>query len=156
MVMYAMDHDDTFPAYGSIAKLSGTGQTPANAAQPALLRASLRLYTDDSNWFCPADPVQGKNVLYLGIDHGLMSYAIPAIREKDGNPARVSKVPADTVLASDAAGDRNSCDTGVWFAGKADWASNHPNGEVNYVMADLSLHRTSAEALSQAKAGGSR
>lgn len=151
MVMYAMDHDDTFPAYGNIAKLSGSGQAPRIAPQPALLRACLRLYTDDASWFCPADPVQGKNVIYLGIDHQATSYAIPAVRDQAGKPAKVSKVPAFAGLVYDAVGDRNSCDTGVWFGGNHDWASNHPDGAVNYVLADLSLHRGSAEALGRAK-----
>src|SRR5947209_2374168 len=92
MVMYAMDHDDTFPTYGNIEKLPTTGAAPKVAPQPALLRACLRLYTDDANWFCPADPVQERNTIYLGIDHQAASYSIAAIRAEQGNAARLPRV----------------------------------------------------------------
>lgn len=141
MMMYAMDHDDAFPAYGNIAKLSGTGQEPHVPPQPSLLRACLRLYTDDPSWFCPSDSVQGKRTIYLGIDHEITSYAIPALRNSKGNPARVAEIPASSGIVFDAAGDRNSCEPGIWLGGSSSWASNHPDGYVNYVFADLSLHR---------------
>src|SRR5437588_12677348 len=44
MLEYAMDHDDTFPAYGNIGRISVSGRTRRVAPQPALPRASSRVW----------------------------------------------------------------------------------------------------------------
>ena len=149
LVEYSIDHDDALPPYGDIEPAPGRAEpgARANASNPAELRALLQIYVDDPAWFCPFDGLAGKAVSCLGVRHQFSSYAIPAHRSKNGEPARLSTlaVKAENALVWDAAGDRSSCDPAHWPGGSEAWASNHDDGSVNYVLPDLSVRHTWAK-----------
>lgn len=151
LVMYTFDHNGSFPPYTNIesdlSRKQGSSSTPTASNEPQFLRDCLRLYTDEGYWFCPSDPVAAQPVYYLGIRHQFTSYAIPAYFGKSGQPMTLNQLPNSISygLVWDAAGDRNSCQPGVWYGGSRDWASNHPDGSVNFVLGDLSLHHTEAQ-----------
>jgi hypothetical protein len=149
LVLYAEDNNGTMPPYTNLeAKLAAKARKPAptSSNEPALLRAALHLYTDDSRWFCPLDPESGKPKYYLGIRHGYTSYAFPEYKDTAGNPAKLNDIPATIGygIVWDAAGDRNSCEPGLWFAGSRNVASNHPDGRVNVVLSNLGLRQVPA------------
>ena len=147
LVMYAMDHDEAMEPYGNVEKDPRDGHVPKITPQPVLMKGALRLYTDESNWFCPADQLERQHVVYLGIDHQVTSYIIPAFRDANGNPVKIGKLPSSTAIAFDAAGGPESCDPRAWRSGSRAWASNHADGLVNYVLANLSLQRGTAAAV---------
>lgn len=150
LVEYATDHDGILPPYTNVeAELAVRHHTkaPTNSDEPELLKAALHLYTDDSDWFCPLDPVSRQNKYYLGIRHQFTSYAFPAYTEKNGSPAKLNDVPAqlDLGLVWDAAGTPEDSESALWFAGSSKVASNHPDGKVNVVLSDLSVHQVPAK-----------
>lgn len=149
--MYAYDHDDGTPPYTNLetvlAKTTRTHTVPTNSKEPEQLRELLRIYSDDPDWFCPADPVSKQPKYYLGIRHEFTSYAIPEFKDKHGDPMKLNDLPVNERfgLVWDAAGDKASCDPGLWFAGGKEYASNHKDGFVNFVLADLSVHHLPAQ-----------
>jgi len=150
IVMYAYDHDDSMPPYtnleSELAKNTKSHAIPTGSDEPELLRQILRIYSDDPDWFCPTDPVRKQSKYYLGIRHEFTSYAIPAFKDKNGEPLKLSSVPVSERfgLVWDAAGDKSSCEPGLWFAGSKSFASNHPDGYVNFVLVDLSVRHLPA------------
>jgi len=150
VVLYAQDHDDALPPFTNLPYVStehdpkATGAKFASIANhPDQLKKLLMIYVaSDEAWYCPSDPVAKQDVLYLGIKHGLTSYAFPLFEGANG-PRRLSSIPVNYSfgLVWDAAGDRASCQPGVWYGGSSSWASNHPDGMVNFVLADLSIHQ---------------
>lgn len=151
IVMYAYDHDGYVPPYtnleSDLAKKQLGHAVPTSSDEPQRLREVLRIYTDDPIWFCPADPVKKQDHYYLGIRHQYTSYAFPAFKDKNGEPMKLNDIPVNEHfgLVWDAAGDKSSCEPGLWFAGGRAYASNHPDGYVNFVLADLSVHHLSAQ-----------
>ncbi len=150
LVEYSTDHDGTLPPYTNIEPQLAArrhAKAPTNSDEPELLRTALHLYTDEPSWFCPIDPVSRQSKYYLGIRHQFTSYAFPAYTEKNGAPAKLNDVPAQITfgLVWDAAGTPDTCDAGLWFAGSSKVASNHPDGKVNVVLSDLSVHQVPAQ-----------
>jgi len=148
VVMYAQDHDDTLLSYTNIELVIAhtdrqqRGSTPPT--QPELIKKALNIYVpSNETWFCPSDPAAKQPVYYLGIKHDVTSYAFPLYLSNSGQPRRLSSLSNDytSALVWDAAGDRSMCSPGVWYGGAASWASNHPDGMVNFVLPDLSVRQ---------------
>lgn len=142
--MYAQANDGLVPPYTNMEKELAArtrSAAPTASSQPKLLRDALRIYTDEASWYCPLDPVGKQKKYYLGIRHEFTSYAFPIYTTKEGQPASLNDIPAKLQfgLVWDAAGRQDSCEQGLWFAGSAEVASNHPDGKVNVVLSDLSL-----------------
>ena len=150
LLMYSYDHDSTLPPYTNLekdlAKRTRDSSLPTSSNDPQLLRACLKLYSGDDYWFCPTDEFSEKKVYALGVRHEFTSYAFPAHLDNSGHPLKLSKlqINLDTGLVWDAAGDRSSCQEDTWRGGGKAFASNHPDGSVNVVLADLSLRHLSA------------
>ena len=149
LVQYAEDNSGSMPPYTNIeATLAAKAHKspPTTSNEPVLLRSALHLYSDEARWYCPLDPVTTQKKYYLGIRHQYTSYAFPAYKDKAGNPAKLNDIPAQISygIVWDAAGDKASCDPGLWFASGRNWASNHPDGRVNVVLSNLSLRQVPA------------
>src|SRR5947209_4829962 len=65
LAMYSEDHNGALPPYtnmeAELAKKAPNHFAPTTSDEPTKLRESMRLYTDDPNWFCPSDPVKKQN-----------------------------------------------------------------------------------------------
>jgi len=155
--LYAGDHDGWVPPATTAANAFFVvfDATPAEvAASPAVLRKALDPYVaSNAVWYCPADKVAHKNVVWLGMNHQLSSYWIypindgaprgqwpPRMQLMGNNSDAANGVP----LICDAVGipDRDSAAEFATGDGRAE--TIHPDSRVNIVRHDLSLERKTA------------
>ena len=106
LALYANDHDGWLPPATTVEWAYPKASAADLAASPALLRALVRPYVPkDEEWFCPLDPQQGRNVLWLGQRHLVSSYAFaPPLTEESAWPPKMQLGKVDVPLLSDAAG----------------------------------------------------
>jgi len=79
-LMYAQDYHGYFPPFENIDPGSDCDNTndgsyfPSRCAPMSLHNTLMPYVEDDRVWFCPNDPVAGKDINFGSVDHKLSSY----------------------------------------------------------------------------------
>jgi prepilin-type N-terminal cleavage/methylation domain-containing protein len=156
--LYANDHDGWVPPATTAADGYFTffNANPMQvAASPGVLRNALDPYVRSQDvWFCPADPQARQDVIWLGMDHLLTSYWFypvvdgamghlwpPRMQLMGNNSDAANGVP----LICDAVGIPNRDSQSQFATGDDSSDTNHSDGRVNVIRADLSMERKTAD-----------
>lgn len=148
-VLYSDSHDGDLPPHpndevylASFEPGQGIYGLPTRSEQPRLLVESLDPYVKErSVWFCPEDPVRGKEVMLFGIRHTYTSYKYRPVPE-DWSEDRawplvvnVQSLPPERAILGDPGFGPNfpQIPLGEW--------TYHANDMANWVRPDLSAKK---------------
>ncbi|HWD39639.1 MAG TPA: type II secretion system protein [Fimbriimonas sp.] len=158
--LYSDSNDGDAPPYTNSEKLlvaldPDAGEyVPTKSQWPNLLIESLQPYVrTNALWFCPTDSFARENVFIDGIRHSATSYLFFPASVKKLKETKQLSLGLDSDIASqpllqDACGiPTNSCDSRLQTGSEP--TTNHADGSVNQIGADLSLKQVSCASLFQ-------